>query len=106
MLAAEAARTSFSAGGAFAAATTLWSNPTKLATYDVLVMSCEGSTSKFSAQKPQTSIDNVANYANGGGRLFVSHLHFYWLQKRPDLNSTADVRRQPHRRRDRADARP
>ena len=81
---------SFMAGGApFAPATALWSNPTKLAGYDVLVMSCEGSTSAYAAMKPQTSVDNVANYANGGGRLFVSHLHFYWLQHRIDFNSTA-----------------
>jgi hypothetical protein len=81
---------SFSAGGAFAPATALWSNATKLATYDITVLSCEGSTSKYVSQKPQASIDNVANYVNGGGRLFVSHLHFYWLQKRPaDLATTA-----------------
>ena len=48
------------------------------------MLSCEGSTSKFVAMKPQASIDNVAAYANRGGRLFLSHLHFYWLQmKRP-----------------------
>jgi hypothetical protein len=81
---------SFQTGGtAFAPATALWSNPTKLAAYDVLVMSCEGSTSAYIPMKPQTSIDNVANYANGGGRLFLSHLHFYWLQHRIDFNSTA-----------------
>jgi len=73
---------SFSAGGAFAPATNLWSSPTKLSNYDILVLSCEGSTSKYVDMKPQASIDNVANYVNGGGRLFVSHLHFYWLQKR------------------------
>ena len=40
--------------------------------------------------KPQASIDNVANYANSGGRLFMSHLHFIWLQKKmPDFSSTA-----------------
>jgi hypothetical protein len=81
---------SFVTGGAFAPATALWSNPAKLAAYDITVLSCEGSTSKFIAQKPQASIDNVANYANGGGRLFLSHLHYYWLQKRmPDFSSTA-----------------
>jgi len=80
---------SFSAGGAFAPATNLWSNATKLAGYDVMVLSCEGSTSKYSSMKPQASIDNVANYVNGGGRLFVSHLHFYWLQKRPADLATA-----------------
>ena len=80
---------SFSAGGAFAPATALWSNPTKLAAYDVTVLSCEGSTSKYTDMKPQASIDNVANYVNGGGRLFVSHLHFYWLQKRAADLATA-----------------
>ena len=78
------------AGGNFAAATTLWSSATKLANYDIVVMSCEGSTSKFVGMKPQASIDNVAAYANRGGRLFLSHLHFYWLQmKTPDFSGTA-----------------
>src|SRR4029079_8169623 len=50
---------------------------------------CEGSTSKYSDMKPQQSIDNVASYVNGGGRLFVRHPHFYWLQKRPGHLATA-----------------
>src|SRR6185295_6248975 len=82
---------SFSAGGAFPAATTLWADPAKLASYDVALFSCEGSISKFEPQKPQTSVDNVANYANGGGRLFLSHMHYTWLQKRiPDFSGTAE----------------
>ena len=82
--------TAFAAGGNYAPATALWSNRTKLANYDVVVMSCEGSTSAYVDQKPQASIDNVANYANSGGRLFLSHLHFYWLQKKmPDFSGTA-----------------
>ncbi len=80
---------SFAAGGNFAAATTLWSSRTKLANYDVTLLSCEGSTSKFSDMKPQASIDNVTNYANSGGRLFLSHLHFYWLQKSAMFAPTA-----------------
>ncbi len=76
---------SFMAGGAFANATALWSNATKLANYDIQILSCEGSTSKYVDMKPAASIANVGNYVNGGGRLFVSHLHFYWLQMRPDL---------------------
>jgi hypothetical protein len=80
---------SFQAGGNFAAATTLWSNRTKLANYDVLVLSCEGSTSEFRDMKPQTSVDNVTNYANSGGRVFLSHLHFYWLQMSPMFAGTA-----------------
>ena len=80
---------SFMAGGAFAAATTLWSNRTKLANYDVVLLSCEGSTSKFVSMKPQASIDNLTNYANSGGRVFLSHLHFYWLQMSPMFAPTA-----------------
>ena len=80
---------SFSAGGTFSPATALWSNATKLKSYDIVVMSCEGSTSKYVDMKPQASIDNVAAYANSGGRLFFSHLHFYWLQKIPAFAGTA-----------------
>ena len=57
------------------------------------ILSCEGSTSKYVDMKPQASIDNVANYANGGGRLFVSHLHFYWLQMRAPISPR---RRRPY----------
>jgi hypothetical protein len=91
LYAGGAGTNSFSAGGTFSPATALWSSPTKLASYDALVMSCEGETSKFASMKPQTSVDNVANYANGGGRLFLSHLHFYWLKNRTDFNSTATI---------------
>jgi hypothetical protein len=80
---------SFQAGGAFAPVTALWSNATKLRSYDVMVLSCEGSTSEFVGMKGQPSIDNVANFVNGGGRLFASHLHFYWLRNRPDFAMTA-----------------
>jgi len=80
---------SFMAGGTFAPATALWSNAAKLANYDIQILSCEGSTSKYVDMKPQASINNVANYVNGGGRLFVSHLHFYWLQMRANDLATA-----------------
>ena len=80
---------SFAAGGTFSAASTLWSSPTKLAGYDMLGFSCEGSTSKYADQKPQTSVDNVVAYANKGGRLLFGHLHSYWLRQSPDFNMTA-----------------
>jgi hypothetical protein len=51
--------------------------------------SCEGSTSKFVDQKPQSSVDNIVAYANSGGRLFFSHLHLYWLQHASEFNGTA-----------------
>src|SRR4029079_6769252 len=83
---------SFEAGGAFTAATTLWSSASKLAGYDMLWSSCEGSTSKFIDQKPQTSIDNVAAYANGGGRLFFSHLHKISLERAAEPHRRAPPR--------------
>jgi hypothetical protein len=80
---------SLMAGGTLSAATTLWGNRTQLAKYDVTLLSCEGSTSEFLAMKPQASIDNVTNYANSGGRVFMSHLHYIWLQKSPMFAGTA-----------------
>jgi hypothetical protein len=67
-------------GAAFPAATTLWSDPTKLLTYDILVQSCEGG--QFAAVK-QPYIANLKRYADAGGRLFNDHLHFYWLRNGP-----------------------
>src|SRR5262249_28384479 len=71
---------SFNAGGAFPQASTLYSNPAKLAGYDIVMLSCEGS------QYPDTKmpyVNNMLGYMNAGGRLFLSHLHFYWLRTGP-----------------------
>ena len=87
---------SFMTGGTFSAATTLWSSPTKLANYDMIGFSCEGSTSKFVDQKPQTSVDNIVAYANSGGRLFFGHYHFYWLQQRDRIQRHRGLYREPH----------
>ncbi|HEY3592455.1 MAG TPA: carboxypeptidase regulatory-like domain-containing protein, partial [Polyangiaceae bacterium] len=68
-------------GAKFAAATSLWADPMKLMKYDMLVMSCEGSQCE-SDKKPY--INNIKMYADNGGRLFLDHLHFYWLRSGPD----------------------
>jgi len=71
---------SFNAGGAFPHSSTLYSNPTKMAGYDIVMLSCEGS------QYPDTKlpyVNNMLGYMNAGGRLFLSHLHFYWLRSGP-----------------------
>jgi hypothetical protein len=64
-------------GASFPDASTLWSNPTELKKYDILVFSCEGSQCA-DAKKPYTT--NIKAYADAGGRLFLDHLHFYWLR--------------------------
>ena len=42
--------------------------------------SCEGGQYP-DAKKPY--IANIKRYADSGGRLFNSHLHFYWLRSGP-----------------------
>ncbi len=68
---------SFSAGGAFSSAATLWSSLPKLEGYDIMMLSCEGG--QFAdAKKPY--IANPEAYLNAGGRVFYDHDHFYWLR--------------------------
>ena len=67
-------------GATFPDAQTLWSNTTKLLGYDILMHSCEGGQYP-NAKKPY--IANIKKYADSGGRLFNSHLHFYWLRNGP-----------------------
>lgn len=69
--------TTFPNQGAFAAAPTLWNSLDKLKTYDVVVLSCEG------AQRPETksqqAMQALHDYADLGGRVFMSHWHNIWL---------------------------
>jgi hypothetical protein len=70
-------------GGAnFASAGTLWSSAPKMETYDIMMMSCEGASQFASVKQPWVA--NVKAYADAGGRMFVDHLHFYWLNHGPD----------------------
>jgi len=62
------------------AATALWSSPTKLATYDMMVMSCEGSQLP-NVKMPLTA--NVKAFADAGGRIIASHLQYYWFRNGP-----------------------
>jgi hypothetical protein len=71
---------SITGGGALRDATTLWRDANKMLGYDIIVHSCEGSQY---ANVKQPYIANVKRYADAGGRLFNSHLHFYWLRSGP-----------------------
>src|SRR5262249_26303188 len=65
---------------AFPAATDLWGNPMKLATYDLMGMSCEG------GQVPDVKsafTGNVKAFADAGGRIIAGHLQYYWLRNGP-----------------------
>jgi hypothetical protein len=65
-------------GASFGLATDLWSSETNLATYDVVLLSCEGNQN--TGDKPDTAIAAMKAYADAGGRVFASHWHNYWLE--------------------------
>ncbi len=67
----------FASQGQFADAQTLWNDPAKLATYDIVVLSCEGA--QRPQTKPLTAMQALHDYADLGGRVFMSHWHNIWL---------------------------
>jgi hypothetical protein len=75
-------------GATFTHSTTLWNDVAKMQRYDMLMLSCEGSQY---ADTKSPYITNMVNYMNLGGRVFVDHLHFYWLNHGPDeIQGTAE----------------
>jgi len=77
---------SFDAGfgggtGAFSDSQTLWGNktdPGKLASYDIVILSCEGA--QHVETKTQEALNNLKAYADTGGRVFLSHWHNIWIE--------------------------
>jgi hypothetical protein len=68
-------------GGSFPAASILWENTDKLASYDILLFSCEGNTC---ASDKDPYLENIKWYADVGGKLFLGHTHYYWLNHNVD----------------------
>ncbi len=64
-------------GATFAPASTLWSSADKLSRYDLVLMSCEGS--QLAADKSQAAMAALKQYADRGGRVFLSHLQNVWI---------------------------
>ena len=62
---------------ALANATTLWGNAQKLATYDIVMNSCQ--CDQVAAEKTQAMMDNMKAYADAGGRIFSSHYGNVWI---------------------------
>ncbi|HYO93795.1 MAG TPA: carboxypeptidase-like regulatory domain-containing protein [Polyangiaceae bacterium] len=67
-------------GVAFPRASTLWSNVEKMKSYDIQLLSCEGS--QYEDEKAPYRA-NMKSYLDGGGRVFASHLHFDWFEDGP-----------------------
>lgn len=73
---------SLASGGQLTAAGTLWNSPDALKSYDIVIMSCEGSqlpNNNGGTQKTQDMLNNVKAYADLGGRVFLSHWHNIWV---------------------------
>jgi hypothetical protein len=67
--------------GAFADSATLWgstTDPGKLMSYDIVILSCEGGQN--AGTKPQAALDHMKAYADNGGRVFLSHWHNIWVE--------------------------
>jgi hypothetical protein len=64
-------------GSAFGDAQTLWGSFDTLAKFDIVMLSCEGG--QYPLTKPQTAMDALEQYANMGGRVFMTHWHNIWI---------------------------
>lgn len=70
------------AGGAdFPQASTLWASPESLATYDIVLLACEGDW--HPETKGAAALQAMADYTSLGGRVFASHWHNYWVENGP-----------------------
>lgn len=63
-------------GAVFPQADALWSDPTKLAAYDLVLLSCEGQV--FPETKSAAALQALATFAGAGGRVLTSHWQRYW----------------------------
>ena len=60
------------------ASTSLWKDLDKMKQYDLQLNSCE--CGRNGENKPQEAMDIMKAYADGGGRVFLSHYHHVWLE--------------------------
>jgi len=75
--------TSFAGGSrAFSDSKTLWgttaTDPGKLGSYDIVILSCEGA--QHVETKSQQAMDRLKAYSDLGGRVFLSHWHNIWIE--------------------------
>ena len=68
--------TSMTPGGDLTPATTLWADAMKMRGYDIVMYSCEGDEQ---GETKDAYLGNFEDYVNNGGRAFLTHYHYYWL---------------------------
>lgn len=88
---------SLNGGASMTPAQELWNDIDVLSQFDVLLMACEGG--EYPEEKNAQARQLMQDYANGGGRIFMSHWHKIWLDQGPGdfpdlvnfVNSDADL---------------
>lgn len=68
-------------GASFIEAWDWWNSADNLLPYDIVLHSCEGSTN--ARDKSDAARQALLQYANSGGRVFLSHYHYIWLSEGP-----------------------
>jgi len=59
---------------------TLVSSPSTLSNYDIVLFPCQGQALQYYTGGLQAQYEgNIANYVNGGGRVFTTHYSYIWL---------------------------
>ncbi len=74
----------------FPASDMLWGDMNQLKKYDIVLNSCECSTNP--ANKTQAMMDNLKQYADLGGRMFLSHYHNVWIDGVPAIGGQPEKR--------------
>ena len=64
-------------GAAFGDAETMWDSLAALSAYDIVMFSCEGGQNP--GTKTQAALEAVQQYADMGGRVFMTHWHNIWI---------------------------
>ncbi len=71
----------YATGTTFTPAAAMWSDPAKLAAYDHVLLSCEGSANETT--KPPQATAAMYEYISTGGRVLAEHFHSHWLTAGP-----------------------
>jgi hypothetical protein len=84
----EGGAAEYASGAAWPSALPLWSSATELAQYDMVLMACGGSNSRYEVYSSSNILTDpmklaMIDYANNGGRVFAEHYHWGWLRAYP-----------------------
>jgi len=80
--------TSMDPGGDLTPAGTLWGDAMKMRGYDIVMFSCEGAEDE---PPKDPYLANLQDYVDNGGRAFLSHFHYYWVNHgSAEFQGTAD----------------